>query len=132
VASYDNMTHEWTRQECRERLGKFGLELHADKTRLIEFGRAPLETSRLPGKRGLVQDVKLSVEAAQVSSARSLAQTSSGDPFSSQNRLDNRFGQAETQHELRHCGARIGITATKYTNQVFSQLQRVMPFNESV
>ena len=26
-------------QEFRERLGKFGLELHADKTRLIEFGR---------------------------------------------------------------------------------------------
>jgi RNA-directed DNA polymerase len=27
------------RQEFRERLAKFGLELHADKTRLIEFGR---------------------------------------------------------------------------------------------
>jgi RNA-directed DNA polymerase len=26
-------------QEFRERLAKFGLELHADKTRLIEFGR---------------------------------------------------------------------------------------------
>ena len=26
-------------KEFRERLAKFGLELHADKTRLIEFGR---------------------------------------------------------------------------------------------
>jgi RNA-directed DNA polymerase len=26
-------------EEFRERLAKFGLELHADKTRLIEFGR---------------------------------------------------------------------------------------------
>jgi hypothetical protein len=26
-------------QEFRERLAKFGLELHADKTRLLEFGR---------------------------------------------------------------------------------------------
>ena len=26
-------------REFRERLAKFGLELHADKTRLIEFGR---------------------------------------------------------------------------------------------
>jgi hypothetical protein len=25
--------------ELRERLGKFGLELHPEKTRLIEFGR---------------------------------------------------------------------------------------------
>jgi hypothetical protein len=34
---------QWKRvnwvQEFRERLAKFGLELHADKTRLIEFGR---------------------------------------------------------------------------------------------
>ena len=27
------------RQEFQDRLAKFGLELHADKTRLIEFGR---------------------------------------------------------------------------------------------
>ncbi len=26
-------------EQLRERLGKFGLELHSDKTRLIEFGR---------------------------------------------------------------------------------------------
>jgi len=26
-------------QELKERLGKFGLELHPEKTRLIEFGR---------------------------------------------------------------------------------------------
>ena len=26
-------------EELRERLGKFGLELHPEKTRLIEFGR---------------------------------------------------------------------------------------------
>ena len=31
-------------KEFRERLAKFGLELHPDKTRLIEFGRLPPET----------------------------------------------------------------------------------------
>src|SRR4030081_2695335 len=36
-------------KEFRERLAKFGLELHPDKTRLIEFGRNA-ETNR--GKRG--------------------------------------------------------------------------------
>jgi hypothetical protein len=30
-------------QELRERLGKFGLELHPEKTRLIEFGRFAAE-----------------------------------------------------------------------------------------
>ena len=35
--------------ELRERLGKFGLELHADKTRLIEFGRWAIANRR---KRG--------------------------------------------------------------------------------
>src|SRR5260370_21185039 len=29
--------------ELRERMGKFGLELHAEKTRLIEFGRYAAE-----------------------------------------------------------------------------------------
>jgi RNA-directed DNA polymerase len=38
----------WT--ELRERFGKFGLELHPDKTRLIEFGRFAAERRR---KRGL-------------------------------------------------------------------------------
>jgi group II intron reverse transcriptase/maturase len=30
---------EWFLEELRERLAKFGLELHSEKTRLIEFGR---------------------------------------------------------------------------------------------
>jgi RNA-directed DNA polymerase len=30
-------------QELRERLAKFGLELHPEKTRLIEFGRYAVE-----------------------------------------------------------------------------------------
>src|SRR5882724_6022126 len=30
-------------QELKERLGKFGLELHPEKTRLIEFGRFAAE-----------------------------------------------------------------------------------------
>src|SRR5712664_727231 len=39
-------------EEFRERLAKFGLELHADKTRLIEFGRfaAPHRKQRGEGK----------------------------------------------------------------------------------
>src|SRR6266478_616576 len=39
-------------EEFRERLAKFGLELHADKTRLIEFGRfaAPQRKQRGEGK----------------------------------------------------------------------------------
>jgi hypothetical protein len=28
-------------EQLRERVAKFGLELHSDKTRLIEFGRMP-------------------------------------------------------------------------------------------
>ena len=35
--------------ELRERLAQFGLELHADKTRMIEFGRFAEQTRR---KRG--------------------------------------------------------------------------------
>lgn len=39
--------HRWEAQRClqelRERLGKFGLELHPEKTRLIEFGRFAAE-----------------------------------------------------------------------------------------
>ena len=37
-------------KEFGERLGKFGLELHAEKTRLIEFGRFALETRRNRGE----------------------------------------------------------------------------------
>ena len=33
------MTHERFLADLRERFAKFGLELHPDKTRLIEFGR---------------------------------------------------------------------------------------------
>src|SRR5262245_40997211 len=36
--------------EFRERLAKFGLELHADKTRLIEFGRFAARTRQRRGK----------------------------------------------------------------------------------
>lgn len=36
-------------EQLRERVGKFGLELHAEKTRLIEFGRYAAERG---GKRG--------------------------------------------------------------------------------
>lgn len=39
-------------RELEERLEKFGLELHPEKTRLIRFGRYALQqTSRLPGQR---------------------------------------------------------------------------------
>jgi RNA-directed DNA polymerase len=37
-------------QEFRERLAKFGLELHADKTRLIEFGRFAARDRKYRGK----------------------------------------------------------------------------------
>jgi RNA-directed DNA polymerase len=37
-------------QEFRERLAKFGLELHADKTRLIEFGRFAAENRKQRGE----------------------------------------------------------------------------------
>ena len=36
--------------QLRERLGKFGLELHPEKTRLIEFGRFAAERRREHGK----------------------------------------------------------------------------------
>jgi RNA-directed DNA polymerase len=37
-------------KEFRERLAKFGLELHADKTRLIEFGRFAARDRKIVGK----------------------------------------------------------------------------------
>ena len=37
-------------REFRERLAKFGLELHADKTRLIEFGRFAAENRKQRGE----------------------------------------------------------------------------------
>ena len=37
-------------EQLRERLGKFGLELHPEKTRLIEFGRYAAERRRERGK----------------------------------------------------------------------------------
>jgi group II intron reverse transcriptase/maturase len=37
--------------ELRERLAKFGLELHPDKTRLIEFGRFAAQTRKERGER---------------------------------------------------------------------------------
>jgi len=38
-------------KEFRERLAKFGLELHPDKTRLIEFGRFAVRDRKLRGER---------------------------------------------------------------------------------
>lgn len=38
------------RKDLRERLAQFGLELHADKTRLIEFGRFAAENRRRRGE----------------------------------------------------------------------------------
>jgi group II intron reverse transcriptase/maturase len=38
------------REELRERLGKFGLELHPEKTRLIEFGRFAAERRKERGE----------------------------------------------------------------------------------
>ena len=37
-------------EEFRERLAKFGLELHAEKTRLIEFGRFAAENRKQRGE----------------------------------------------------------------------------------
>ena len=36
--------------ELRKRMGKFGLELHEDKTRLIEFGRFAAENRKSRGE----------------------------------------------------------------------------------
>jgi RNA-directed DNA polymerase len=38
-------------KEFRERLAKFGLEIHPDKTRLIEFGRFAARDRKLGGER---------------------------------------------------------------------------------
>jgi hypothetical protein len=37
-------------EAVQERLGKFGLEIHPDKTRLIEFGRYAIERRKLRGE----------------------------------------------------------------------------------
>jgi RNA-directed DNA polymerase len=39
-------------KEFRERLAKFGLELHADKTRVIEFGRFAARDRKARGEVG--------------------------------------------------------------------------------
>ena len=38
-------------QEWKDRLQKFGLELHPDKTRLIEFGRHAAKNRKQAGRR---------------------------------------------------------------------------------
>jgi hypothetical protein len=38
-------------EQLRERLGKFGLELHPEKIRLIEFGRYAMERRKKRGSR---------------------------------------------------------------------------------
>ena len=47
--------HEWAAKQClaemRERFGKFHLELHPDKTRLIEFGRFAAKDRKRRGAR---------------------------------------------------------------------------------
>jgi len=45
-------------REFRERLAKFGLELHPDKTRLIEFGRFAARDPEAAG-RGKTRDLHL-------------------------------------------------------------------------
>jgi hypothetical protein len=45
-------------KEFRERLAKFGLELHPDKTRLIEFGRFAARDRKARG-RGKTRDLHL-------------------------------------------------------------------------
>jgi RNA-directed DNA polymerase len=51
LSPYQRMN--WTEsstEELRERLAKFGLELHADKTRLIEFGRFAAQNRKQRGE----------------------------------------------------------------------------------
>jgi RNA-directed DNA polymerase len=40
----------WLLADLRERFARFGLELHAEKTRLIEFGRFAADRRRIAGK----------------------------------------------------------------------------------
>src|SRR5947209_3647182 len=42
---------EWFLEQLRERLAKFGLELHTDKTRLIEFGRYAYSNRQRRGEK---------------------------------------------------------------------------------
>jgi RNA-directed DNA polymerase len=44
-------------KDLRERLGKFGLELHPDKTRRIEFGSLPNKTGNVEGKANLRRSI---------------------------------------------------------------------------
>jgi retron-type reverse transcriptase len=51
VAGFENRADaERFLQEWKDRLQKFGLELHPDKTRLIEFGRYAAENRKLRGE----------------------------------------------------------------------------------
>jgi len=47
---FDLWVEAW-RKKVRERLAKFGLELHAEKTRLIEFGRLAASNRKQRGER---------------------------------------------------------------------------------
>ena len=52
VVGFENRTEaERFLEEFRERLSKFGLELHAEKTRLIEFGRFAVQNREQRGER---------------------------------------------------------------------------------
>jgi RNA-directed DNA polymerase len=51
VVGFENRTEaERFQKEFRERLAKFGLELHPEKTRLIEFGRFAAQNRKRRGE----------------------------------------------------------------------------------
>jgi RNA-directed DNA polymerase len=60
VVGFENVrTAEAFLAALQERFGKFGLTLHPDKTRLIEFGRYAAERRRKRGRAGQAGNVRL-------------------------------------------------------------------------
>ena len=81
-------------REFRERLAKFGLELHADKTRLIEFGRLPPVTgnsvdreNRRPSRFWVSPTIVGSATATKPSSSGGSRRRSEWRPSSTPSRL---------------------------------------------
>ena len=64
-------------KEFRERLAKFGLELHAEKTRLIEFGQFA-ERNRKRRGEGKPEPSHSSVSRTTAGSGGAMAHSSSG------------------------------------------------------
>jgi hypothetical protein len=88
-------------QEWKERLRKFGLELHPDKTRLIEFGRFAAEDRKRRGQGkpetfNFLGFTHICAKTGKPAASRSIARLSVSDSPQNSKQYERSFGGAGT------------------------------------